>query len=98
MFVSHLYIWWHLLQTNFLCMFASWSKWTSFRWIQHIDRCSLDRNQTLIFFCIYTRHRTKQSHCVWMSRIIENIIYRSLLYHLTCIHNGYFITNFCYNT
>ena len=33
-----------------------------------------------------------------MTRIIENIIYRSLLYHFTCIHNGYFVTDLSNNT
>ena len=33
-----------------------------------------------------------------MTRIIENIIHRSLFYHFTCIHNGYFVTDLSNNT
>ena len=32
-----------------------------------------------------------------MCRFIENIINRPLLYDLTCIHNGYFITDISHN-
>ena len=33
-----------------------------------------------------------------MCRFIENIINRTLLYDLTCIHNGYFITDISHDT
>ena len=55
------------------------------------------QDQSLVGLCIHTRHGTQKSHGIWMCRFIENIINRPLLYDLTCIHNGYFITDISHN-
>ena len=97
MFLAHFHVRRHFFQTDLHAVLTAGSERTSLRWIQHINWCSLNRNQTFIALGINTRHRTKKTFCIWMSRLIENIIHRPLLYNLTCIHYRYLITDVCNN-
>src|SRR5699024_814687 len=70
--------------TDLHTMLTPAGKSTALRRRIQIRRSTWNRDQLLIFLGINSRKAAKKSHCIGMSRVVEDISYGTFLHNLTC--------------
>jgi len=87
---------WFGMGTDIHHVRTAWMEPATTRWVDEVGYSTWNRVQLALL--VYLWNRIEESLRVRMQRLMKDILHRSCLAHIPCIHHRYSVADLCYDT